>query len=138
MRAVRRRDTSPELAVRRALHARGFRFRLDDGRLPGRPDIVLKRYRAAVFVQGCFWHRHEGCPKATTPDARREFWLEKFERNVKRDRAARDALMADGWRVAWVWECTLRSQRFEETIEAVDQWLLGAEQIFDSGKSFQI
>ena len=98
-------DTQPELAVRRRLHAAGFRFRLHAKELPGRPDIVLPRYRTVIFVHGCFWHRHSGCPYAAQPKTRREFWEQKFAANVERDRRAQRELVALGWRVEVVWEC---------------------------------
>lgn len=105
MSSIRGSNTRPELLVRRYLHATGLRFRLHARSLPGRPDIVLPQYRAAVFVHGCFWHRHEGCRFATTPATRAEFWQDKFRGNVARDH--RDALLlhSAGWRVFTVWEC---------------------------------
>ena len=110
MAAIRGRDTAPELALRRTLHAMGFRYRLHSRKLRGRPDIVLPRYRAVVFVHGCFWHRHEGCRYATTPATRPGFWKAKFAANVARDADVRSALIRDGWRVATVWECALRRE----------------------------
>lgn len=110
MSAVRGKNTKPELALRRALHARGFRFRLHAGKVRGRPDLVLPKYRAVVFVHGCFWHRHQGCRYATIPSTRSEFWQAKFDANVARDSAVRRKLLEDGWRVATVWECALRKQ----------------------------
>lgn len=109
MRAVRGRDTSPELRVRRYLHKRGFRFRLNKRTLPGTPDIVLKRYRTVVFVHGCFWHRHPGCSRATTPKTRTDTWTKKFERNVQRDRRKTTELKALGWTILVVWECQTKS-----------------------------
>ncbi|HEY8572751.1 DNA mismatch endonuclease Vsr [Phenylobacterium sp.] len=111
MSKIRSRDTSPELALRKALHARGFRFRLDDRKLPGRPDIVLPKHKAVVFVHGCFWHRHPGCKVATTPKSNTAYWLEKFDRNVSRDATAASTLSAAGWRVLVAWECELDSGR---------------------------
>lgn len=109
MRRVRQRGTGPELAVRRELHAMGYRFRLHRRDLPGRPDIVLPGRRAAIFVHGCFWHRHPGCTRTTTPKTRADYWLTKFAENKARDASAIAALEAAGWRVRVVWECeTLR------------------------------
>jgi DNA mismatch endonuclease (patch repair protein) len=105
MRRVKGTNTKPELAVRRALHAMGYRFRLHRRDLPGRPDIVLPRHRIAIFVHGCFWHRHAGCRGATTPKTRTDFWAAKFDANIARDRAAEEALKAAGWRVLIIWEC---------------------------------
>ena len=120
MARIRSKDTSPELAVRRALHAAGFRFRLDDRRLPGRPDIVLRKHKAVIFVHGCFWHRHAGCKVASTPKSKTEFWQGKFDRNVERDVRVGQELAALGWRVFVVWECQVASQRrVEQAVEAL-------------------
>ena len=105
MSRIKGKDTKPEMIVRRWLHANGYRFRLHRRDLPGTPDIVLPKWRLAIFVHGCFWHRHEGCPKATMPDTHREFWEEKFRRNVERDRESRARLREMGWNVIVVWEC---------------------------------
>lgn len=106
MRRVRSVDTAPELYVRRALHAAGFRFRLHDRRLPGRPDLVLAKHRTVVFVQGCLWHWH-GCRRSRMPAANAEYWRRKIARNVERDAANAAALSGKGWRVELVWECEL-------------------------------
>lgn len=111
MSRIRSKDTAPEVALRRALHALGFRFRLHRKDLPGRPDIVLPRHRVVIFVHGCFWHRHVGCGIATTPKSNTAFWVEKFERNVARDVRSIERLEAQGWRVIVVWECELGSRR---------------------------
>lgn len=105
MRAVRRFGTAPELRVRKLLHALGFRFRLNRGDLPGTPDIVLSKFRTVIFVHGCFWHRHSGCAKTTTPRTRAKFWREKFEANTERDQRKSKELEELGWRVAIIWEC---------------------------------
>lgn len=109
MSRIRSKDTAPEVALRRALHALGLRFRLHRRDLPGRPDIVLPRHRVAIFVHGCFWHRHTGCGIATTPKSNTLFWVEKFERNVARDARSIVLLEAEGWKVLVVWECELAS-----------------------------
>ena len=128
MSGIRGKDTKPELALRRALHARGFRFRLHATKVYGRPDLVLPKYRAAVFVHGCFWHRHEGCRYTSTPSTREEFWLNKFEANVARDAAVRRSLMEDGWRVATVWECALRKpDHVNASADLLSAWLLTTE-----------
>lgn len=106
MSLIKGKDTQPELLVRRALHAAGFRFRLHRKDLPGRPDLVLPKYRAAIFIQGCFWHAHH-CQKGRIPGTRSEFWKAKFESNKKRDARNIRALRKDGWRVACIWECQL-------------------------------
>ncbi|ADZ72761.1 very short patch repair endonuclease [Polymorphum gilvum] len=109
MSRIRSSNTAPEVALRRAMHALGFRFRLHSKGLPGKPDIVLPRYKTVIFVHGCFWHRHRGCKVATTPKTNTEFWVEKFDRNVARDARTREQLERLGWRVIVVWECELRS-----------------------------
>lgn len=105
MRRVRGKNTSPELAVRRAAHRLGYRFRLYRKDLPGTPDIVFPGRKLALFVHGCFWHRHEGCRRCTTPKTREAFWAAKFEANVARDARSLRALEAMGWLVGVVWEC---------------------------------
>lgn len=101
------KNTKPEILVRRALHRLGFRFRLHRRDLPGRPDIVLPKYRTAIFVHGCFWHRHPGCRRTTTPKTREDFWRSKFEANILRDRKATEALENAGWNVMVLWECEI-------------------------------
>ena len=108
MARIQGRDTVPEVVVRRTAHRLGFRFRLYRKDLPGRPDLVFPRYRAVVFVHGCFWHRHDGCRFAYTPRSRVRFWTEKFRQNVARDRRTEDALRSLGWRVLVIWECETR------------------------------
>ena len=108
MSRIRGKDTTPERAVRSMVHGLRYRFLLHGRDLPGRPDLVLPRLRTVIFVHGCFWHRHARCRYATTPATRRAFWLEKFERNVERDRRTAAALRRLGWSVITVWECQLR------------------------------
>ncbi len=108
MRRVHSRNTGPEKMVRSLLHGLGFRFRLHRKDLPGNPDIVLPKYSTVVFVHGCFWHRHAGCPRATTPAVNQDYWLPKFERTVRRDRRNVKELQRQGWHVIIVWECELR------------------------------
>ena len=108
MAGIKGRDTAPERAVRRVAHRMGLRFRLHRKDLPGRPDLVFPRHRLAVFVHGCFWHRHEGCRYAYTPKSRVAFWTRKFAGNAARDRRNEDALRDLGWRVLIVWECETR------------------------------
>lgn len=99
------KNTKPELKVRKRLHALGYRFRLHRKDLPGKPDIVLPRYRTVIFVHGCFWHRHEGCAKAYRPKSRLEFWQKKFDGNVARDIRNQADLRALGWNTVVIWEC---------------------------------
>jgi DNA mismatch endonuclease (patch repair protein) len=108
MRANKARDTKPEVAVRRILHALGYRFRLHRRDLPGTPDIVFSAKRKVIQVHGCFWHQHEDCPRATIPATRTDFWLPKLAQNRRRDSEAEARLRALGWEVATVWECELR------------------------------
>ena len=135
MAGIRGKDTRPEWALRRALHARGVRYRLHDRRLPGRPDLVFPRYGAVCLVHGCFWHRHEGCRYATTPATRPEFWARKFRGNVARDRRNERKLGAAGWRVAKVWECTLKKEPAADVARRVHAWLRGNDLLFDSDRS---
>ena len=108
MSRIKGANTKPEMLVRSMLHRAGFRFRIHDKSLPGKPDIVLKKYKSVIFVNGCFWHRHEGCAEATTPKTRREFWEAKFKRTVVRDKEQKDALEKLGWHVFCIWECELK------------------------------
>ena len=120
------RNTKPEILLRSLLHREGFRFRLHDSQLPGKPDIVLLQYRTVIFVNGCFWHRHESCKYAYTPKSRREFWQKKFGETVLRDRKKQEALKNMGWQALTVWECDLK-QRQEQTIADLSSRLPGGE-----------
>lgn len=120
MRAVPRFNSKPELAVRKFLHANGLRFRLHCRDLVGTPDIVLPRHKTIIFVHGCFWHRHPGCSKATTPKKDAMFWTSKFKKNVARDAKNETLLRAAGWRVITIWECeTTNSERLERCLAGV-------------------
>ncbi|PIF13009.1 very short patch repair endonuclease [Janthinobacterium sp. 13] len=105
MALIRSKDTVPELVLRKAIHALGMRYRLHAKDLPGKPDLIFPRYHSALFVHGCFWHRHEGCKVATTPRSNTDFWIEKFNKNTRRDARTIHALESLGWRVIIVWEC---------------------------------
>jgi DNA mismatch endonuclease (patch repair protein) len=109
MSQVRSKNTSPEMRVRRVAHAMGLRFRLHSKDLPGRPDLVFPRHRTVLFVHGCFWHRHSGCLKASTPKTRPDYWNAKFDHNLKRDRRVASDLADLGWRVVTIWECESKS-----------------------------
>jgi DNA mismatch endonuclease (patch repair protein) len=113
MSRIRSADTKPEVLLRSLLHRGGLRFRKNVSRLPGRPDIVLPRHNTAIFVHGCFWHRHEGCRYASNPASNEEFWKAKFARTVERDIANSAALEKLGWSVKHVWECELKKQPAE-------------------------
>lgn len=116
MSRIRSKNTKPEMAVRRALHAAGFRFRLHVKDLPGKPDIVLPKWKAVVFIHGCFWHRHNGCKGASTPKTRTEWWNNKFERNQENDKKNIQALTNDGWNVVIVWECEIKDDQIPAVI----------------------
>lgn len=132
MSSIRGKDTWPERALRSRLFARGFRYRLHVKRLPGTPDLVFPKYRAVVFVHGCFWHRHKGCRYTTTPKSNEEFWSHKFQDNSERDKRHTEMLLALGWRVAVVWECALK-QSVENTAQTVEEWLLGKDELIVIG-----
>lgn len=131
MAGIRGKDTKPEIRLRKALHAMGFRFRLHDKRLPGRPDIVLPRWKVAIEVHGCFWHRHEGCRYATTPTTRSDFWEEKFAANVERDRRNVALLQDMGWRYATVWECALRDMEIGHSAKVLSDWIEKGDQAIE-------
>lgn len=123
---IRSKNTSPELLIRKALHARGFRYRVHDKHLPGTPDLVLPKYKAAVFIHGCFWHGHR-CRYFKVPQTRQDFWLEKIGKNQARDEQQITALRALNWRVLTIWECAVRSMKKQRTPLLIDQivyWLL--------------
>lgn len=126
MSSIRGKNTRPEVTLRSLLFAKGFRYRLHARNLPGSPDLVFPKYKAVIFVHGCFWHQHEGCRYATTPKANVEFWARKFEGNVARDARHVEELRRRGWRVAVVWECALKHTA-EHAAHDVGEWLRGEE-----------
>ncbi len=109
MSRIKGKNTKPEVLLRSLLHQAGFRFRIHADNLPGKPDIVLPRYNTAIFVNGCFWHRHKNCKYAYSPKSRQAFWQEKFARTVQRDQEKTEKLIKDGWQVCSVWECELKN-----------------------------
>jgi DNA mismatch endonuclease (patch repair protein) len=109
MSKVKGKDTKIERYVRSALHRQGFRFRKNVSDLPGKPDIVLPKYKCVIFINGCFWHQHEGCKRATIPQTRTEYWLNKLAGNVERDKLNKIKLEMQGWKVLTLWECSFRS-----------------------------
>jgi len=111
---IKNRNTKPELLVRRYLHGKGFRYRLNQKISGFRPDIVLKKYSTCIFVHGCFWHRHEGCKLASNPKSNSEFWEKKFKSNTKRDEKAITTLKEEGWKIGVIWECAVRSGEYLE------------------------
>ena len=135
MSGIRGKNTKPELALRRSLHVLGFRYRLHAKGIPGKPDIVMPKYRAVIFVHGCFWHRHASCRYATVPATRPEFWTAKFAANVVRDAAVQPALREAGWRIATVWECALRTETsIAQTQDMVAAWLHSADAGLEVGE----
>ena len=121
MSRIRSTDTKPEMRVRRLVHGMGYRYRLHAPDLPGRPDLVFRPRRKAIFVHGCFWHRHEGCVNNRVPQTRRDFWRRKLDGNARRDRLNEQALQAMGWRVLVIWECETKDPEF--LAEAVTRFL---------------
>ncbi|MDR2928167.1 MAG: very short patch repair endonuclease [Cytophagaceae bacterium] len=121
MSKIRSKDTKPELALRKALFARGFRYRVNDKHLPGKPDIVLPKYKTIIFLHGCFWHRHEGCKYAYTPKTNTKFWVDKITSNVERDKVNLQKLTALGWNVLTVWECEIRHEYKHDLTPLIDR-----------------
>lgn len=117
MSRVHSENTKPEMIVRSFLHRQGFRFRLHDKRLPGKPDIVLPKYKTVIEVRGCFWHHHKGCKKASVPYSNTAFWKEKFRKNRERDRKHEAKLHDLGWNVIVIWECEIKNMKYIEKVE---------------------
>ena len=135
MSRIRGKDTKPEELVRKYLFSQGFRYRKNDARLPGKPDIVLPKYKTVIFVNGCFWHGHVGCKYFRLPKSNVEFWKEKIERNIERDRESMQALLDLGWKVIRVWECELRNKANRE--EALNKIYTSITSSEGSGYSFE-
>ena len=119
MAAIHGKDTKPEMVVRRYLWGHGFRYRLNHPRLPGKPDIVMRKYRTCIFVNGCFWHGHEGCRYYTIPKTNTEFWVNKVKRNKERDLKVQHELAAMGWHSITIWECELKPGKREDTLKSL-------------------
>ncbi|WP_374581575.1 very short patch repair endonuclease [Pseudoduganella sp.] len=119
MAGIRGKDTKPELFLRQGLHRLGLRYRLHCRDMPGRPDLVFPKYRVALFVHGCYWHRHQGCRLCSVPAQNSEFWREKFERNMSRDKRQFAELREAGWRVLIIWECVLRRKEATELFVSI-------------------
>jgi DNA mismatch endonuclease (patch repair protein) len=132
MAGIKGKNTTPELVVRKALHKKGFRYRINVKNLPGKPDIVFSKYRAVLFVNGCFWHGHD-CHLFKWPSSRADFWKNKITRNQEVDQIAIKKLLADRWRVGVIWECSLRGKRkrsFDYIVEETVKWLLSQNETF--------
>ena len=123
MAAIKGKNTKPEMVVRKYLWSRGFRYRVNNPRLPGHPDIVLRKYRTCIFVNGCFWHGHEGCKYFRMPKTNTVFWERKISRNRERDREEQKQLARMGWHCITVWECELKGERREKTLESLEYTL---------------
>ena len=134
MAAIHSADTKPEIVLRHELWRRGFRYRVNDRRLPGSPDVVLPRYRTVVFVHGCFWHGHKGCSKYTVPKTNTEFWTAKVARNQARDQEVGRKLEAQGWAVVIVWECELEKAHLADTIDRVVSEILHNGELLRAAK----
>ena len=119
MSAIRGKNTKPEMIVRRGLWKRGFRYRLNYKRLSGHPDLVLRKYKTCIFINGCFWHGHEGCKYYTVPKTNTEFWVNKVQRNKERDERVKHELNAMGWNCITVWECELKAAKREATLQSL-------------------
>ncbi|MGM0479941.1 MAG: very short patch repair endonuclease [Bacteroidota bacterium] len=117
MSKIKSKNTKPEIKVRKFLHAEGFRFRLHRKDLPGKPDIVLPKYDTVIFVHGCFWHGHQGCKYFVIPKTRKEWWLNKINRNIENDEKAHQLLKENGWKVVTIWECQLKKDKIQESLK---------------------
>lgn len=134
MAKIRGKGTAPELNIRKALWHAGFRYRLET-KLPGKPDIVLKKHKVAIFVHGCFWHSHSGCQKSKLPTTRKDFWANKITANALRDKKNISALTSSGWRIAIVWECSLKNRiSQEDTLYSLTKWIVSDLAMFESKK----
>ena len=116
MRQIKSKNTKPELWVRKYLFSQGFRYRINVHSLPGSPDIVLSKYKTVIFVNGCFWHGHEGCKYFVIPETRKNWWIEKINKNIDRDKRACETLLSGGWKVITIWECQLRPKQRDITL----------------------
>ena len=123
MSRIKGKNSKPEMLVRKFLHANGFRYKLHDKTLPGKPDLVLPKYKTVIFVHGCFWHGHEGCRYYVVPKTRTEWWLNKINGNIANDKKAAEALLASGWKIIEVWECELKSANFSATLKKIAETL---------------
>lgn len=128
MSGIRNRNTKPEILIRKGLFKSGYRYRINDRKIFGKPDIVLRKYNAVIFIHGCFWHGHIGCPNFRIPSSNEKFWTDKIDTNRKRDAEVLNYLHANGWRICIIWECSIRGKeqlsKINNTIKSVSDWLL--------------
>ena len=123
MSQIKGSNTKPEILVRSFLHRSGFRFRLNNKNLPGKPDIVMKKYSSVIFVDGCFWHRHEGCKLAYNPKSRKEFWQNKFDKNIKRDKEVNLSYEKLPWKLYRIWECEITEKKLDALVCEIEKSL---------------
>ncbi|MFM9279240.1 very short patch repair endonuclease [Paenibacillus jiagnxiensis] len=121
MSKIRSKNTAPEMIVRRYLYSKGFRYRLHDKKLPGKPDVILPKYKTVVFIHGCFWHAHEGCKYYRIPKSNTNYWIKKIEGNALRDQKRKQSLQEMGWKVIFVWECELKQDSEYRCLELIEQ-----------------
>lgn len=119
MSQIKGKNTKPEMLVRKFLHARGFRYKLHDKTLPGKPDIVLRKHKTVIFIHGCFWHGHKDCKYFVVPKTRTDWWLQKINGNITNDEKAIDALKKDGWKIITIWECDLKHEKLKNTLHTL-------------------
>lgn len=130
MQQIKGKNTKPEILLRKILFSKGYRYRINTKNLPGKPDIVLKKYNTVIFVNGCFWHGHKNCKYFVIPNTRTAFWTEKITTNTKRDQNNIESLLDLGWNVITVWECDLKSNKIEETVDKLISKLNNSSPIF--------
>ncbi len=123
MSRVKNKNTKPEIIVRKFLHSKGFRFRLHDKNLPGKPDIILSKYKTVIFINGCFWHGHENCKYFTVPKTNSEWWKGKINGNIKNDVSVSDSLKKEGWKIIVIWTCQLKPKQLEGTLSNLESSL---------------
>jgi len=124
MSRIKGKNTKPEMMVRKFLFSNGFRYRLHGKDLPGKPDVVLKKYKALIFINGCFWHGHDGCKYYTIPKTRTDWWLAKINMNVEKDKSNTEKLKLEGWRIFTLWECQLKTRHRETTLATLMKELI--------------
>lgn len=132
MQQIKGKHTKPELLVRKYLHAQGFRYKLHDNSLPGKPDLVLPKYKTVIFIHGCFWHGHKNCKYFTIPKTRTLWWTEKINKNTLNDVKAMKLLKKDGWKIITAWECKLKQNKMEKTLQKISDKLQKKKEVFYS------